>query len=65
MAARVTQAEIRGPHCGVEAVETMPLDACVYFWDCPACEAVVRPLAGDCCVFCSYASTPCPPKAQG
>ncbi|HKT58606.1 MAG TPA: hypothetical protein VJQ46_01065 [Gemmatimonadales bacterium] len=24
----------------------MPLDACVYFWDCPACHMVVKPKAG-------------------
>jgi hypothetical protein len=39
----------------------MPFDACLYFWDCPACGAVVRPKPGDCCVFCSYGSIRCPP----
>ena len=41
----------------------MPTDACQFFRDCPACGAVVRPLDGDCCVFCSYADAPCPPVA--
>ena len=54
-------AVIRCPACGVETEEMMPHDACVYFWDCPACKAVVTPGTGDCCVFCSYASTRCPP----
>ncbi|MDY0329290.1 MAG: GDCCVxC domain-containing (seleno)protein [Thiomonas sp.] len=27
----------------------------------PACGAELRPLPGDCCVFCSYGSVPCPP----
>jgi hypothetical protein len=40
----------------------MPTDACVYFWDCPVCKAVVKPLPGNCCVFCSYGSNPCPPN---
>jgi hypothetical protein len=40
----------------------MPTEACVYFWNCPACGAVVKPKAADCCVFCSYGSVPCPPK---
>jgi hypothetical protein len=42
----------------------MPTDACQYFYDCPACGAVLKPLAGDCCVFCSYADVPCPPIQQ-
>lgn len=59
------QTAIRCPHCGVEAVEAMPADACAYFWECPACHAVVRPKAGDCCVFCSYGAAQCPPKQRG
>lgn len=49
------------PACGARATETMPTDACQYFYDCPACGAVLKPKAGDCCVFCSYADVPCPP----
>lgn len=65
MAAPKIQSTIRCPQCGVAAVETMPTNACVYFWDCPACGAVVKPRPGDCCVFCSYGSAPhCPPKQQ-
>jgi hypothetical protein len=47
--------------CDHQATERMPLDACVYFWPCPACGTMVRPLQGKCCVFCSYGSSPCPP----
>ena len=50
------------PECGTRAVEEMPAMACVYFWECPACEAIIRPKPGDCCVFCSYGTAPCPPK---
>lgn len=49
------------PECGGASVETMPTDACQYFYDCRHCGAVLRPLQGDCCVFCSYADVPCPP----
>jgi len=52
------------PNCGGSAAETMPTDACVFFWDCPACGARLTPKAGDCCVFCSYVSVPCPPVQQ-
>jgi len=43
------------------AVETMPVDACIYFYQCINCRALLRPLRGDCCVFCSYGSVKCPP----
>ncbi|MEQ8390948.1 MAG: GDCCVxC domain-containing (seleno)protein [Thalassospira sp.] len=49
------------PECGHQARETMPTDACQYFYDCKGCGVVLRPLAGDCCVFCSYGTVPCPP----
>jgi hypothetical protein len=49
------------PICGHQATETMPTNACQYFYDCTGCGAILRPKAGDCCVFCSYATTPCPP----
>ena len=57
-------ATITCPECGAESEAEMPTDACVFFWDCPACAAVVRPLPGDCCVFCSYADQPCPPRSD-
>lgn len=49
------------PHCATAKEETMPTDACLYFYTCPGCSAVLRPKPGDCCVFCSYGSVPCPP----
>ena len=49
------------PECGAAALETMPTDACIYFYECCACHAMLRPKAGDCCVFCSYGSEKCPP----
>ena len=42
------------PECGGVATETMPTNACQFFYDCRHCAAVLRPLAGDCCVFCSF-----------
>jgi hypothetical protein len=43
----------------------MPTDACTFFHVCVACHALLRPNVGDCCVFCSYGSVPCPPIQQG
>jgi hypothetical protein len=54
------------PACGAAHVEAMPTDACLVVYDCRACGAVLRPNAGDCCVFCSFGDTPCPPvQASG
>jgi hypothetical protein len=55
------QSTLTCPKCGYQAVETMPTDACQFFYDCKGCGERLKPLAGDCCVFCSYGSVPCPP----
>jgi hypothetical protein len=49
------------PHCGHGKTETMPIDACQWFYECEQCHEVLKPLPGDCCVYCSYGSGPCPP----
>ena len=54
------------PLCGHQETETMPMDACQYFYDCKGCGTVLKPKAGDCCVFCSYGDVACPPaQAEG
>ena len=53
------------PECGHRAREQMPTDACLFFHVCAACDVRLRPLPGDCCVFCSYGAVPCPPKQSG
>lgn len=52
------------PECNHQHVEQMPTDACTYFYECTHCHAMLKPKAGDCCVFCSYGSVQCPPKQQ-
>mgnify|MGYP000088301086 CR=1 FL=1 len=52
------------PECGDVSQETMPTNACQYFHHCRNCGAVLRPLKGDCCVFCSYGDVPCPPMQE-
>jgi hypothetical protein len=49
------------PACGHRAKEVMPTDACRFFYDCKGCGTQLKPKPGDCCVFCSYGSVPCPP----
>ncbi|HEX9796018.1 MAG TPA: GDCCVxC domain-containing (seleno)protein [Anaerolineales bacterium] len=50
------------PACGAMDDKTMPIDSCLFFYTCPACGAALRPAPGDCCVFCSFGSMPCPSK---
>jgi hypothetical protein len=41
--------------------EAILVDACQYFYECENCETYLKPLKGDCCVFCSYGTIKCPP----
>lgn len=52
------------PSCGHRSAETMPTDACQFFYECKGCGALLKPKAGDCCVFCSYGDVPCPPVQE-
>lgn len=56
-----TASTLTCPACGQRTIETMPTDACLFFYTCPHCATRLRPKEGDCCVFCSYGDLPCPP----
>jgi len=56
-----TRSTLTCPHCGFQETQTMPTDACLYFHDCKGCGTMLKPKAGDCCVFCSYGDVACPP----
>ena len=60
----VLQSTITCPVCGHEEAETMPEDACVIFYECKQCGTMLRPLAGEDCVFCSYGTERCPDKQR-
>ncbi|WP_084519422.1 GDCCVxC domain-containing (seleno)protein [Christiangramia echinicola] len=49
------------PRCKDAREEIMPTDACQFFHECSSCGTIIKPLEGDCCVFCSYGSVLCPP----
>ncbi len=49
------------PTCRHQKEETMPTDACSWFYVCENCQKTLKPLEGDCCVYCSYGSVACPP----
>lgn len=55
---------IKCPECGYSKEELMPTNACQFFYKCTKCEVVLKPLKGDCCVFCSYGNNPCPPMQE-
>ncbi len=48
------------PACGDQRVQVMPEVSCLLAYTCPACGEVLRPAEGDCCIFCTYGSVPCP-----
>jgi hypothetical protein len=55
---------LRCPSCHYESEETMPEAACLIVHPCASCGEEMRPKPGDCCVFCSYGSVPCPPVQE-
>ncbi len=57
----VLQSTLTCPLCGFVQTETMPSNACQWFYECKGCHALLKPKPGDCCVFCSYGDVPCPP----
>ncbi len=61
----VLESVLACPCCGARTSETMPVDACLYFYECESCKTLLRPRPGDCCVFCSYGSMPCPSIQSG
>ena len=58
----ILEATLTCPFYGHRQAEAMPTDACLHFYECAACRKMLKPKAGDCCVFCSYGSAKCPPR---
>jgi len=58
------QTELTCPECGHHEREEMPTDFCQARYECRACHVILSPLERDCCVFCSYATVPCPPVQE-
>lgn len=57
----ILESTITCPVCKHQKTETMPTDSCQYFYECENCKTRLKPQLGDCCVFCSYGTVPCPP----
>ncbi len=56
----IAESTITCPECGHRKKEVMPTDSCQWFYECTNCHTLLKPQAGDCCVFCSYGDVPCP-----
>lgn len=56
----VTLTVLTCPSCGFRKEEIMPPEQSVHFYTCTQCQKVLKPIYGDCCVFCSYATVICP-----
>ena len=60
----VLESVLTRSRCGLTAQETMPTDACLYFYECRQCKTLLRPKQGDCCVFFLFGSVKCPPVQE-
>jgi hypothetical protein len=58
------QSIVTCPFCSNKREETMPSDACQFFYECDTCKKVLKPKENDCCIYCSYGSEKCPPVQQ-
>ena len=56
-----TKSIITCPVCEHNKEYDMPLNACQIYHECENCHTILYPKKGDCCVFCSYGTNPCPP----
>lgn len=61
----IFQSTITCPNCGHSKKETMPHDACQFFYECENCKTVLKPKQGDCCVYCTYGTVKCPSIQAG
>ena len=57
----ILQSVLTCPACGHQKEETMPTNACQYFYECENCQKILKPTGQDCCVYCSYGTVACPP----
>lgn len=61
----VLESMITCPNCRHKKMEIMPTGACTFFYKCEKCKVLLKPLQGDCCVYCSYGTVKCPTIQAG
>lgn len=59
-----TEAILNCPKCNTKQQVEMPMNACQHFFKCISCGELLKPKDRDCCVFCSYSDSLCPPKQE-
>jgi hypothetical protein len=52
------------PICGHAAIELIPVNTWLYFYEGLGCGVLLRARRGDCCVFFSYSENRCPSKTK-
>ena len=58
----ILDSKITCPECGFSKIERMPTDNCQILYTCENCNENLKPNnGGDCCVYCTHATIPCPP----
>jgi hypothetical protein len=60
----VAKTTVTCPSCGFRKEETMAESESVHFYTCTHCGKVLKPIFGDCCVFCSYGTVMCPSEQK-
>jgi len=56
------KSQLTCPMCGNITKEVMPENYCLIMYQCKNCDKIIKPMAGDCCVFCSHGSVKCPSR---
>ena len=60
----ILESNLTCPICNYTKQEIMPTNAYQYFYECENCHTLLKSKEGDCCVYCSYGSIPCPPVQE-
>jgi hypothetical protein len=57
----ITTSTLTCPECAGASEKQMATDSCEVVYLCRHCATMLRPKPGDCCVYCSFGTVPCPP----
>ena len=55
MTPMVLESVLTCPNCSHARQELMLTDVCQFFYERERCKALLRPLPGACCIYCSFA----------
>lgn len=52
------------PKCNHQKEEEMPLNSCLFTYECEQCLTLINPKNTNECVFCSFGNISCPPMQE-